>query len=114
MMGCAGTITPLNSTRLHVMISGQMANATAGSGATVDFRYGTGTKPSNGDAASGTVVGIAQTAVSVSAAQKSGFCIHAIITGLSTSTAYWLDASLLAVTSGNATITGVTISAVEI
>jgi len=92
-----------------------MANDSASlSGATVDFRYGTGTKPSNGAAVSGTVIGIAQTAVVKSAGETSGFCIHGIITGLTTSTAYWLDASLLAVSSGNASISGVTISAIEV
>jgi hypothetical protein len=114
MMGCAGTITPLQSTRLLVTISGQMANSVAGSGAKVEFRYGTGTKPVNGAAASGTVIGIAQEAVSVSAGQKSGFSVTGIITGLTPGTAYWLDASLLALTNGNATITGVTIAAVEV
>jgi hypothetical protein len=114
MMGCAGTVTTLMSTRVLVTISGQMANSTAGSGATVDLRYGSGTKPANAAAASGTVAGIAQSVVSVSAAQKSGFCISAIVSGLTIGTAYWLDASLLAITSGTATLTGVTLSVVEI
>lgn len=114
MMGCSGTITPLQSTRLLVTISGQMANSVAGSGVGVELRYGTGTKPANGAAASGTVVGIVQEAVSVSAGQKSGFSITGIITGLTPGTAVWLDAAVKAITSGNATITGVTVSAVEV
>lgn len=114
MMGCNGTITPSQSTRLLVTISGQMANSVAGSGATLELRYGAGIKPSNAASASGSVVGIAQTITSVTAAQKSGFTITGILTGLTRGTAYWLDASLLAITSGSASITGVTITAVEI
>jgi hypothetical protein len=115
MMGCAGTITPGTSTRLLVSASGQMANDSAStSGATVNFCYGTGAKPANGDAASGSVIGAPQTCVVKSAGETSGFNITGVITGLTPATAYWLDLSLASVTTGTATITGVTISAVEI
>jgi len=114
MMACGGAITPANTGRVLITASGQMANTNAGSGATIDLRYGTGTAPANGDAVTGTLVGIAQTNTSVSAAQKSGFCVSGIITGLTLGTAYWIDLSLLKVTAGTATITGVTISAVEV
>ena len=114
MMAAGSTITPVLSTRIMITISGQMANSTAGDGATVDVRYGTGTAPSNGAAVSGTLVGIAQTSTSVSAGQKSGFSISYIVTGLTISTAYWFDVSLMAVTGGTATITGVSATAMEV
>jgi len=114
MMGAGGTITPVLSTRVIVTISGQMANATAGDGATIDIRYGTGTAPVNGAAVIGTLVGIAQTATSVTAAQKSGFSISYPITGLIVGTTYWFDISLMAITGGTATIAGVTAFAREV
>jgi hypothetical protein len=114
MMAAGGTITPVLSTRAMIMISGQMANSTAGDGATVDVRYGTGTAPSNGSAVTGTLVGIAQSSTSVSAGQKSGFCVCVPITGLTVGTAVWVDLSLMAVTGGTASITGVTVSVVEV
>jgi hypothetical protein len=114
MMAAGGAITPILSTRVLFTVSGQMANATAGDGATIDLRYGTGTAPINGAAVTGTLVGIAQTATSISAAQKSGFSISYPITGLTIGTAYWFDISLKVVTGGTATITGISASAMEV
>lgn len=114
MMGCAGTITPIQTNRLKVTICGQMKNSVAGSGVTVDLRYGSGTKPANADAVSGTVIGIEQTTVSTTAGQSAGFTIVGHVTGLTLGTAYWLDASVKAVTSGSASITGITICAEEV
>jgi hypothetical protein len=114
MMAAGGAITPILSTRVLFTVSGQMANATSGDGATIDLRYGTGTAPINGAAVTGTLVGIAQTATSISAAQKSGFSISYPITGLTIGTAYWFDISLKVVTGGTATITGISASAMEV
>lgn len=114
MMAVGGAITPGRSSKILVVVSGQMANGTAGDGATVDLRYGTGTAPTNGAAVTGTLLGVAQTNTSVSAAQKSGFCLTGIITNAAIGTALWFDVSLLAVTGGTATITGVTATAVEL
>lgn len=114
MMGLAGSITPVNSTRILVTISGQMANTTVNDGATVQLRTGTGTAPTNGAASTGTQRGASQTMTSLVAAQRSGFSISAVVTGLTLGTAYWIDARLAAVTGGTANIFGVTISAVEV
>ena len=114
MMGLAGAITPLQSTRIQVAISGQMANGTINDGASVKLAYGTGAAPSNAGAPAGTIVGAEQIMTSLVAAQRSGFCIVAIITGLTIGTAYWLDAQIKAITGGTASIFGVTITAVEI
>ena len=113
MMGLAGSITPTLTGRICGQISGQMANSTINDGAGVKFRYGTGTAPANAAALTGTVVGAEQTMTSLVAAQKSGFTIPFMVTGLTLGTAYWLDAGLKAITGGTATITGVTIVAEE-
>lgn len=114
MMGVAGSITPTRGTKIVVMVSGQMANNTVNAGVTVDLRFGTGAAPANGVAVTGALVGIAQTATSLVAAQRSGFCVLGKVTGLSVGTAYWLDLSLLAVTAGTASVTGVSVTAWEV
>lgn len=114
MMGCAGTITPTQTGRIKVIISGQMKNSVAGSGVVVDLRYGSGTKPANGAAVTGTVIGIEQPFTSVSAGQSTGFTIVGHVDGLTLATAYWLDASVRAVTSGNASINNINICAEEV
>lgn len=114
MMGLAGSITPLWSTRVIITISGQMSNTTVNDGVSVRLRYGTGTAPTNGAASTGTQAGATQTATSLVAAQRSGFSISVPVTGLTAGTAYWIDASVQAVTGGTANIFGVTISAIEV
>jgi len=112
-LGTPASITPGVTGRVRLQISGQMANSTINDGVTVDLRYGTGTAPANGAAVTGTLGGISQTATSLVAAQRSGFTIQAVVTGLTVGTAYWFDASVLAVTGGTASIFGVTATAVE-
>lgn len=112
-LGATLSLTPAKSTRVRLVISGQMSNSTINDGVTLDARYGTGTAPANGDAVTGTLAGIAQTATSLVALQRSGFCLQAIITGLTIGTAYWFDFSELAVTGGTAAAFGVTANVYE-
>jgi hypothetical protein len=117
MMGVGAVLTPNFSSRALVTVSGQMANSVINDGATVDLRISAvagQAAPANGAAVVGTLLGIAQTETSLVAASKSGFSITSIATGLTPGSSYWVDASLLAVTGGNATITGVTVTAVEL
>lgn len=114
MMGLAGSITPTRGTKIIFMASGQMSNNTVLDGETVDLRFGTGTAPVNGAAVTGTLVGIAQTATALVAADRSGFALMGKVTGLSVGTAYWFDVSLLAITGGTATVTGVSLTAFEV
>ena len=114
MAAGAATITPTKTGRVLMVASGQMANSTLNDGATVDLRSGTGTAPVNGAAVTGTLRGIAQTATSTVAAQRSGFCLSAVVSGLTLGTAVWVDVSLLAVTAGTATVTGVHITVTEV
>lgn len=113
MMGIAGSITPTSTGRVTFTISGQMANNTVNDGATVQLRTGTGTAPTNGAALTGTQRGVSQTHTSLVAADTAGFSITVTVTGLTLGTAVWIDAALAAVTGGTASITGVTINAVE-
>ena len=113
MMGLAGTVTPTKTGRVLFTVSGQLANGTAGDGATVQMQTGTGTAPLNGAALTGTQRGNIQTVTSVSAAQKSGFGFAVPVTGLTLGTAVWIDIAVKAVTGGTATATGLTVSAVE-
>lgn len=113
MMGLAGTITPTKTGRVTFTISGQMANNTLNDGVTVDLRTGTGTAPTNGAAVTGTLRGVSQTATALIANERSGFSLTFPVTGLTLGTAVWYDLSLLAVTGGTASVTGITGSAVE-
>lgn len=107
-------ITPVASTRVQVQISGQMAQTTSGDGAQVDCRWGTGTAPANAAAATGTVVGNAQSFTAVAANHGGGFSAGGIITNLTPGVPIWIDASLKAVTGGSASLTGITVEAFEL
>ncbi len=113
MMAVGGALTPANTGRVLITLSGQMANDTINDGATVQLRYGTGAAPANGDAVTGTQVGVSQTFTALVAAQRDGFCISGVVTGLTIGTAIWIDAALNRVTGGSAAITGVTVSTAE-
>lgn len=115
MMGLAGSITPQATTRICLTISGDILNATAiGDGASVQLRYGTGSAPANGDALTGTAVGGKVQYVASTTAGKSPFSLTSIITGLTATTAYWLDVGVAAITGGAAAIENVTIAAFEL
>lgn len=114
MMGLAGSITPTRGTKIVVMISGQMENSVVNDGVIVDLRFGTGTAPANGDAVTGTLVGISQQHTALVAADRSGFCVMGKVTGLTVDVAYWLDLSVCAVVGGTASVTGVSVVAYEV
>jgi hypothetical protein len=116
MMGLGSTIafTPNQSTRLLIIISGQMGNTVAGDVVTAQLRYGTGTAPANGVAVTGTQIAGSQTITSVSAGQRSGLCLTCILPGLSIGTAYWFDLALNITTGGSGSVTGVNCSIAEI
>ena len=113
MMAVGGALTPANTGRVLITISGQVSNNTINDGATVQLRYGTGTAPNNGDAVTGTQVGISQTFTALVAAQRDGFCISGVVTGLTLGTAIWIDAALNRETGGTASMTGVTCTTAE-
>ncbi len=117
MMGLAGSITtaPVTSGKVLIIISGTIFNATAiADGGKVQIRHGTGTAPTNGVALTGTADGGLVQYIAATTAEKTPFSCNAIVTGLSASTAYWIDVGLAAITGGTATITDVSISANEL
>lgn len=115
MMGLAGAITPAVRSKVLITISGTIFNATAiADGGKVQIRYGTGAAPANGDALTGTAAGGLVQYIAATTAEKAPFSLNAVISGLTPTTAYWIDVGLAAITGGTATINDVSVSAVEI
>jgi hypothetical protein len=114
MMGLRGSITPSGSGYVQFMLSGNISNDTATDGATVRLRYGIGSAPANGAVLQGTTIARALSFTLSLAGQKVPFCTQGLISGLVVGTTYWIDASVAAVTGGTATITMLSLSAVEL
>lgn len=116
MMGLAGSFTtsPATSGKVLVNVSGSITNNTASDGAKIQIRHGTGSAPANGAALTGTADGSTPRMMNGTAIVIVPFSCNAVVTGLSASTTYWVDLSLAAITGGTATITDVSISAVEL
>ncbi len=119
MMGLAGAITPRVTGRVFIIISGYGANGTANDGFLAQIRYGTGTAPTNGAAATGTAVG---NIVRMKGAAGGGgltvtsfpYTCNAIVTGLTVGTAYWVDLQFGAITGGTASTSNISISMYEL
>ncbi len=115
MMGLAGTITPTFTGRVWVTITGSIFNPTAiADGAKVQIRTGTGTAPANGDALTGTARGSLVRYVAATVAEIAPFTVTAIVNGLTLNVALWIDVGLAAITGGTATISDLTITALEV
>lgn len=114
MAGLAGAITPSVTGRMLFMVSGNMANNTTNDGCKVQLSYGTGGAPSNGGALTGTQTGtICITTQDLTGADKCGFAIQSWVSTLTVGTTYWLDVAFAAITGGTASLTDVTITALE-
>jgi hypothetical protein len=115
MQGLAGGVTPAATGRLLIIVSGYLGNDTAGRGAVVQIRYGTGGAPANGAAVAGTALGSAQQMSYGSyGTMQVPFSVTGIATGLLLGTAVWIDISLASITGGNSTAVQVSVSAVEV
>lgn len=115
MMGLAGAITPVATGKVLIIISGDITNASAiADGGKVQIRYGTGTAPSNADALTGTTAGGLVRYIAATTAEVAPFSLNALVTGLSVSTAYWIDVGLAAITGGTTSIADLSVSAVEV
>ncbi len=115
MMGLGGSLTPIVTGRILITVSGTIFNATAiADGAKVQLRTGTGVAPANGDALTGTAAGGLQQYIAATVAEKAPFSVTAIVSGLTLNVARWIDVSLAAVTGGTATITDLSLSALEV
>ena len=67
----------------------------------------------NPGVAAPSLVGLAQTTTALVAADKHGFTLQGVVTGLTLGTAYWFDVSLLSVTAGTSTVTQISAVAME-
>lgn len=114
MMGLAGTITPATTGKILVIISGDISNGTILDGGKVQIRMGTGTAPANGDALTGTAYGGLVRSNTAVAGEFLPFSLNAIVSGLTLSTAYWIDVGLAAITGGTASVADISISAIEL
>ena len=113
MMGLAGSITPTKSGKVLIIISGALQNTGGATTNTVQIRYGTGTAPANGAAATGTTAGAALQSAPTNGSGPEAFSINAIVSGLTLSTAHWIDVGLAA-SAGTGSIRTISISAVEV
>ena len=113
MAGLGLQITPVNSGTVEVWLTGSVRNNTAGSGANMQFVYGTGTPPANGAASTGTAIGTGIQSVAVGGTNTTPFTLLAAITGLTLGTQYWIDLRFRALTSGTATMQQLDMRATE-
>lgn len=114
MMGLAGAITPTTTGTIVIMICGDASNTTILDGCSMQIRYGTSTAPTNGAALTGTAVGGKVKSNTAVAAEFLPFSVHAIVTGLTLSTAYWIDLGVAAITGGTASVGDISISVYEL
>ena len=90
MQGLAVYFTPLNSTRVKLTITGQIAPA-ATTVWNVYPSYGTGTAPANAAATAGTQLTYGAGGTAATGTQVDSFSTCNIITGLVVGTQYWFD-----------------------
>ena len=94
MMGLAGLIAPVNSTRVVATFTGQILSTVSGDDCFAVLRYGTGTPPSNGTAPSGTALTPGVGLFVAVANSHFPITLTAAVTGLTLGTAYWFDLQL--------------------
>jgi hypothetical protein len=118
MMGLAGSITPTTTGNIEIIIVGAGTTTSSASGGKVQIRYGTGSAPANGDAATGTTAGslipfLTSDGAVLTFDIQPFTCIYQV-TGLTVSTAYWIDLGLQrAFGGGTASVSGISISVRE-
>jgi hypothetical protein len=111
-LGATASITPVLAGRIAFTITGDIAS-TNGQSATTQLSFGSGSAPTNGTAFTGTQVGSQVVQTALTGYLVTPFSLTAVVTGLVVGTAYWLDLVLKS-SSGNATVTTVSVSAMEI
>lgn len=111
MMGVGDTCT-ITPRKTGVVLFGAHFNITPpaiDSGTNWHFRYGTGTRPLNG---------VAETGTGILAQSNQGIgnqcpTIMGVVTGLTVGTAYWFDISIAALSGGSVSVGGISAWAVE-
>jgi hypothetical protein len=114
MLGLAQTLTMQYSGRVLILVQGRIGTNTASGFGSVSIRYGTGSAPANGAAATGTPVGNNAFGLNGAAAnQISNFCLVAVATGLTKGTTYWFDLGQ-ATSTGTTNVYNVSIAVIEL
>lgn len=118
MMGLSGAITPASTGKIMLVISGDVQTSGASGLTTIQASYGTGAAPSNGASQTGTQVGgKINYGLAGNFAQGNTqfpFSVNAIVSGLTVSTAYWLDLAVSDSNGNTSTLNDISISAFEI
>lgn len=113
-LGSTCTITPGWSGRVRISWEGNSNSSTTNSGFTI-LRFGTGTAPTNGAAATGTIVGATGGVfhANPSLAVNYLWARSGVVTGLTPGTAYWFDLQLGTNIAGTAALQNLAFSADE-
>jgi hypothetical protein len=114
MMGLSASITPTQTGKILIIISGDIDNDTNSRGSRVQIRTGTGSAPINGAALTGSAQGGLVTFEQNNNAIRVPFALNAIENGLTLNTPVWIDISLVSITGGNSRVRDISISVVEL
>lgn len=112
-IGSSATITPVASGRVMLCVTGECLNQSGTNGISLKLAYGTGTAPINGAALTGTIAAGPQNQNTSTSAGSQGFCLLAPVTGLTLTTAIWVDLQVKAITGGTAQVRTLDFSAFE-
>jgi hypothetical protein len=93
-LGASFTITPATTGKVAIVIAGQCTASVGGNAFGGTLRYGTGTAPANGAAATGTTVGNGFGGYSTTGGDSVPCTVTGIISGLAVGTTYWIDLGL--------------------
>ena len=111
MLGLAGSITPSQSGKCLIIISGEIISDTTSVNTNLNIRTGTGATPANGDAVSGTLELLESRRMS-SATLRVPFALS-VISSLTRGTMYWVDMAAGNNGAGNVQLFNVSISIIE-
>ena len=114
MTGLGISLTPKSSGTVLIIVGGSASNDTSSDGYSVQIRYGTGSAPGNGAVLAGRPAGSVAQQNSVSGGSQNGFTLIGLVVGLAAGVSIWIDLSLAAVTAGTASLSQLSIAAVEI
>jgi hypothetical protein len=121
MQGLAGSVTPVLTGAVLVIISGVVlaSTVTAGDGIEWQISVGSGTAPTNGAALTGTQYGQPQPsknpATVIAADVAVPFSTQAVVAGLTKTTPYWIDLAAKSLgTASSGSLANVSISAIEL
>jgi hypothetical protein len=107
--------TPTNSGVFLILFSADVFSANGPDVITIEIRYGTGTAPINGAAATGTVAGKIMTFDTTNSANiKYNFGIAGIASGLTLSTQYWIDLNMASSLAANLSPENFGVTVIEI